>query len=146
MPNPLRLAVLGTGSISLRGILPHCTMPDVQDRLRVTAVCDTVPGRAKAAAEKFGVPQAFDDYSALLRVGEFDAITIATPIGLHYEQGRDAVNAGKHVHFNKTMTTTVAEADDLIERAARNSVKLVASPGEMLRAHNRRIREMVRNG
>jgi hypothetical protein len=103
---PLRLAVLGTGSISIRGILPHCTMPDVQDRLRVTAVCDTVPGRAQAAAEKFGVPQAFDDYDALLREGEFDTVTIATPIGLHYEQGRAAVEAGKHVHFNKTKCRT----------------------------------------
>ena len=28
---------------------------------------------------------------ALLRVGEFDLISIATPIGLHYEQGRQAV-------------------------------------------------------
>src|ERR1044071_4685099 len=101
MPAPLRLAVLGTGSISLRGILPHCTMADVQDRLRVTAVCDTVPGRAKAAAEKFGVPQWFEDEDALLREGEFDAVTIATPIGLHYEQGRKAVAAGKHIHFNK---------------------------------------------
>src|SRR5207245_11177811 len=82
---PVRLAVLGTGSISLRGILPHCTMPDVQDRLRVTAVCDTVPGRARAAAERLGVPQAFESYDELLREGEFDAISIDTPIGLHYE-------------------------------------------------------------
>src|SRR5438045_9371335 len=95
---PLRLAVVGTGSISLRGILPHCTMPDVQDRLRVTAVCDTVPGRAQAAAERFGVPQAFDDYDALLREGDFDAISIPTPIGLHYEQRRSAVAARKHAH------------------------------------------------
>jgi predicted dehydrogenase len=48
MDRPLRLAVLGTGSISIRGILPHCTMLDVQDRLRVTVVCDTVPDRARA--------------------------------------------------------------------------------------------------
>ncbi len=146
MPAPLRLAVVGTGSISLRGILPHCTMPDVQDRLRVTAVCDTVPGRARAAADKFGVAQAFESYEALLRDGECDAVSIATPIGLHYEQGKAAVEAGKHCHFNKTMTTTVAEADDLIAHAARHGVKLTASPGEMLRPHNRRIREMVRNG
>lgn len=145
MPQPLRLAVLGAGSISLRGILPHCTMPDVQDRLRVTAVCDTVPGRARAAAEKFGIPQAFEDYDTLLREGEFDAISIATPIGLHYEQGRKAIEAGKHGHFNKTMTTTVAEADALITRAEQKGVKLVASPGEMLRPHNRRIREMILN-
>jgi predicted dehydrogenase len=146
MPEPLRLAVAGAGSISLRGILPHCTMDDVQDRLRVTAVCDAVPGRARAAADRFGVPQAFDSYEELLREGEFDAVTVATPIGLHYEQGRAAIDAGKHCHFNKTMTTTCAEADDLIARAGHKGVKLVASPGEMLRPHNRRIREMIRNG
>jgi predicted dehydrogenase len=146
MSPPLRLAVVGAGSISLRGILPHCTMPDVQDRLRVTCVCDSVPGRAQAAAEKFGVPQAFDDYEALLREGDCDAVTIATPIGLHYEQGRAAIESGRHGHFNKTMTTRVDEADDLIARAERKGVKLVASPGEMLRPHNRRIREMIRNG
>ena len=28
-----------------------------------------------------------------------------------------ALEAGKHVHFNKTMTTTVAEATDLIDTA-----------------------------
>ena len=69
MSEPLRLAVLGTGSISLRGILPHCTMPDVQDRLQVMAVCDSVPGRALAAVERFDVPQAYNDYEALLREG-----------------------------------------------------------------------------
>src|SRR5438270_1314159 len=44
------------------------------------------------------------------------------------------------------MTTTAAEADDLITRAERKGVKLVSSPGEMLRPHNRRIRELIRNG
>jgi len=146
VPQPLRLAVAGAGSIALRGILPHCTMPDVQDCLRVTAVCDTVPGRARAAAERFGVPQAFESYEELLRQGDFDAVSIATPIGLHYEQVKAAIDAGKHCHFNKTMTTTVAEADELIARAERNGVKLVASPGEMLRPHNRGIREMIRGG
>jgi predicted dehydrogenase len=121
-------------------------MPDVQDRLRVTAVCDSVPGRAKAAAEKFGVPQWFESDDELLAKGDFSAITIATPIGLHYEQGKAAIEAGKHVHFNKTMTTTVDEADDLIRRAEAKGVKLVSCPGEMLRPHNRRIREMIGNG
>lgn len=146
MPEPLRLAVLGTGSISIRGILPHCTMPDVQDRLRVTAVCDTVPGRALAAAERFDVPQAYDDYDALLREGEFDAVSIATPIGLHYEQGRAAVEAGKHVHFNKTMTTTAAEATELIERAAKQDLRIVASPGEVLRPQVQAVRKAIADG
>ena len=45
---------------------------------------------------------------------QIDAVTIASPIGLHAQHGRTALLAGKHVHFNKTMTTTVAEADEPI--------------------------------
>jgi predicted dehydrogenase len=57
-----------------------------------------------------------------------------------------AVEAGKHVHFNKTMTTKVDEADRLIARAAEKGVCLVASPGMMLHPHNRRIRKLVLEG
>src|SRR4051812_8779268 len=146
MAGPLRLGVVGAGSIAVRGLLPHLSQADVQDRVRLAAVCDPVPGRAEAAAERFGVERAFEDYGALLAHGEVDAITIASPIGLHYEQGRQALLAGKHVHFNKTMTTTVAEADDLIETARARGLHLVASPGEMLRPYNQEIRRLIGGG
>jgi len=143
--NRVRIGVVGTGSIALRGILPHLTQEDVQDRLRVTAVCDPVPGRAQAAAEKFGVPAAFENYEDLLAAGDVDAVTLASPIGIHYEQGKLAIERGVHVHFNKTMTTTVAEADELISLAKSRGVKLVACPGEMLRPLNQQIRRLVMN-
>jgi predicted dehydrogenase len=73
-------------------------------------------------------------------------VTLATPIGLHYEQGRKAIERGIHVHFNKTMTTTVAEADDLIALARKGGVKLVASPGQMLVPANRAVRRLVQDG
>jgi predicted dehydrogenase len=142
----VRMGVVGAGSISVRGILPHLAIQDVHDRVRLQAVCDPVLGRAEAAAERFGIPYAFTEYEALLERGEVDAVTIASPIGLHYQQGKQALEAGKHVHFNKTMTTTVDEADDLIETAKARGLKIVASPGEMLRPHNQRIRELIQEG
>lgn len=146
MADVVRMGVVGAGSISVRGILPHLSQEDVQDRVRLTAVCDPVPGRAAAAAEKFGVTHAFTEYEDLLEQGEVDAVTIASPIGLHYEQGRMALDAGKHIHFNKTMTTTTAEATDLIERARAKGLKIVASPGEMLRPHNQRVKQLIEAG
>jgi predicted dehydrogenase len=146
MPDVVRMGVVGAGSIAVRGILPHLSLPDVQDRVRLQAVCDPAPGRAEAAAERFGIPHAFDSIEGLLAQGEVDAVSIASPIGLHYAQGRQALEAGKHVHFNKTMTTTVDEASDLIETAAGRGLKLVASPGEMLRPHNQRIKELLAGG
>lgn len=146
MSQQVRIGVVGAGSISIRGILPHLALEDVSDRVKLTAVCDPVPGRAQAAADRFGIPAAFERYEDLLDSGLVDAVTIASPIGVHYEQGVMAVERGIHLHFNKTMTTTVDEADDLIRRAAERSVKLVSSPGEMLRPRHQAIRRLIQEG
>ncbi len=146
MADYVRLGVVGAGSISIRGLLPHLSQPDVQDRVRLAAVCDPVPGRAEAAAAKFGIAKASSEYEELLANGDVDAVTIASPIGIHYDQGKLALEAGKHVHFNKTMTTTVAEANELIDLARRKDLRVVASPGEMVRPHNQRIKELIDEG
>jgi predicted dehydrogenase len=146
MTGPVRIGVVGAGSIAVRGILPHLSQSDLKDRVRLAAVCDPVAGRADAAAAKFGVDRAFVEYADLLAHGDVDAVSIASPIGLHYQQGRQALEAGKHIHFNKTMTTTVAEATDLIDLAHAKGLKIVASPGEVLRPHNQYIKELVGAG
>jgi predicted dehydrogenase len=146
MSDVVRLGIVGTGSIALRGLLPHLTMEDVQDRVRVVAVCDPVFARAEAAAAKFNVKAAYPDLASMLAAGGLDAVSIASPIGYHYEQGVMAVEAGVHVHFNKSMTTTVDEADDLITRAQARGIKLVASPGELINPRLQRIKELVQSG
>ncbi len=146
MADIVKMGVVGAGSISVRGIMPHLSQEDVQDRVKIWAICDPVAGRAQAAVEKFGGHHAFERYEDLLEKGEVDAVTIASPIGLHYEQGKQALAAGKHIHFNKTMTTTVAEATDLIDTAKRKGLKIVASPGEVLRAQNQRIKQLIKEG
>jgi len=107
---PVRMGVVGAGSIAVRGILPHLALPDVQDRVVLQAVVDPVPGRAEAAAERFGVVHSFTEYEALLEEGEVDAVSIASPIGLHYEQGKRALEAGKHVHRSTTMSALIDAA------------------------------------
>ncbi len=146
MREPLGRGVVGAGAIGIRGALSHLSLPDVQDRVRLAAVCDPVPGRAEAAARKYGVPAFYETYEELLNDPHVDAVTLCSPIGLHYEQGMMAIEAGKHVHFNKTMTTTVDEADRLIARATEKNVRLVASPGMMLHPHNQRIRRLILEG
>jgi predicted dehydrogenase len=142
---PLRIGVIGVGALTLRGILPHLTQDDVIDRARVVALCDPVLARAEAAAARYGVPRAFARVNEML-AEEIDAVTVASPIGLHYEHCRAALEAGKHVHANKTMTTTVGEADELIALAEERDLRLVASPGEVLRPQVMRTRELIETG
>ena len=146
MKDVVGMGVVGAGSIGIRAALMHLSLPDVQDRVRITAVCDPVPGRAAAAAERYSVPGAYETLNELLEDPNVDMVTLCSPIGLHYEQGMAAIRAGKHVHFNKTMCTMAAEADEMIALAAEKNVRLVASPGMMLHPYNRRIRRHLLEG
>jgi predicted dehydrogenase len=146
MSERLGIGVVGAGAIGIRGALMHLSQPDVQDRVRLAAICDPMPGRAEAAARKYGVAASYLTYEELLADPNVDAVTLCSPIGLHFDQGMQAIAARKHIHFNKTMTTTVADADALIEEAERSNVIIVASPGMMLYPHNRRIRKLILEG
>ncbi len=146
MTDIVRMGVVGAGTIAQRGIMPHLSVDDVRDRVRLQAVCDPAPGRADAAAAKFGIPYATTSFEELLENGDVTAITLCTPIGLHYEQGKAALQAGKHVHFNKTMTTTAAEATELIALAREKDLRIVASPGEVLRPQVQAVKRLVESG
>jgi predicted dehydrogenase len=145
-PQTVGIGVVGAGAIGIRGALVHLSQDDVQGHVRLAAVCDPVPGRAAAAAEKYGVDAAYLTYEELLADPNVDAITLCSPIGLHFTQGMQAIDAGKHIHFNKTMTTTVDEADAMMAAAAKAGIKIVASPGMMLHPFNQRIRRTILEG
>jgi len=143
--NKIRLGIVGAGTIALR-VLRHLVQPDVAERILLTAICDPFADRARAAAEKFGIARWFNSYPELLACDEVDAVTIASPINFHFEQVRHALLASKHVHCNKTMATSVIEAKELTQLARERNLRLVPSPGEMLRPHNQYIKEVIRRG
>jgi predicted dehydrogenase len=147
MPSdPLRIGVIGVGAVSLRGILPHLSEDDVAERVRLEALCDPALERAEAAAQRYRVPRVFRSVDQMLAEAELDAVSVASPIGLHYQHCRAALEAGTHVHANKTMTTTVGEADALIALAGERDLCIVASPGEILRPQVTRTRELIEAG
>ena len=139
------LGIVGGGTIALR-VLRHLVQPDVAERVSLAAICDPVVDRARAAAEKFGIARWFSDYQELLACDEVDAVTIASPIHFHFDQVRQALSASKHVHCNKTMAITGAEAKVLNRLARERNLRLLPSPGEMLRPHNQYIKEMLGRG
>src|SRR3982074_1769136 len=94
---PVRIGVVGVGTLSLRGILPHLSQSDVADRVTIAALADPVIDRGPHAADRFGGVPAFASLEELLAEGDVDAVTIVSPIGLHFEHARAALRAGKHV-------------------------------------------------
>lgn len=146
MADRVGMGVVGCGAIGITAALEHLSQQDVQDRVFLAAACDPAPGRAEAAAKKYNVPAFYTSLDEMLKNDTVTAVTMCSPIGLHYEQGMKAIEAGKHIHFNKTMCTTSKEATDLIKAAKKKKVKLVASPGQMIRPYNQRLRKLIKEG
>ncbi len=146
MGRRVKVGLVGLGSLAQRGILPHTFQDDAREKIEPVAVCDNVPGRAEATAEKWKWREAYTDYDEMLERADVEAVLIATPIPLHYRQVMAALQAGKHVYVQKSMTTTLAEADDVVRAARTKGLKLCSSPGEMLRPPWPQIKQVVKDG
>jgi predicted dehydrogenase len=85
-----------------------------------------VAGRNEEAARKMGASfsvASVPDYDDILRDPAIDAVHICTPNAQHYSMAKEALQAGKHVICEKPLTTTVAEADELVSLAARQGLR-----------------------
>jgi predicted dehydrogenase len=74
--------------------------------------------QAKAMKAYPGV-RIIDDGSELINRPDVDAVAIATPVASHFELAVAALDSGKHVLLEKPMCTSVAEAEELVARAAK---------------------------
>ncbi|MFN2227674.1 MAG: Gfo/Idh/MocA family protein [Anaerolineae bacterium] len=113
--NCIRLGVIGVGMI---GSL-HLKNAALLERVRVTAVCDVVPGRVRAAAAEYGC-RAYLDADELLRDGVCDAVVIATPHYDHVPIGITALDTGHHVLVEKPIAVHKAAAQRLLKAHKRN--------------------------
>lgn len=108
---PLRFALVGCGSIAPTHADALAFLP--QAALR--ACCDSVPGRAAAFAQRYGIPSL--PLENILADPAIDAVSVCTPSGLHAEIGIQALRAGKHVLLEKPMDVTLAACDALLAAA-----------------------------
>jgi predicted dehydrogenase len=115
-------------------------------RLRVGGVSDLREDRLGVARPS--VPDARLTLSAeeLLLDPEIEAVAITTPVSTHFELGRAALEAGKHVLMAKPLTATFAEAEELVEFAAERDRVLLADHTFVYTGAVRRIRRMLDEG
>lgn len=82
--------------------------------------CHDVDAEAmERKAERHGCA-IFEDYSSMIGSDEVDAVILATPNHLHYDQVIEALEIGKDVFVEKPLCGSVAEALDIKATALRN--------------------------
>ncbi len=139
----LRFGILSTAKIARDAVMP--AIQDAENAV-ITAVASRDLAKARALADRFGVPHAFGSYEEMLASELIDAVYIPLPTSQHVEWAIKAANAGKHVLVEKPLALKAAELDALIEARDRNRV--VVSEAYMVTYSPvwRKVRELLREG
>ena len=143
---PLRIGLIGTGSIATGAHLPAIARLRERGVVELVAVADVRGAVARRVADLFGAQAAYEDYRELLARPDLDAVDICTPEVLHAEQTIAAAAAGKHVLCEKPMAATVAEADAMIAACRRAGVRLMIGHSRRFTSRYRRIRAALDAG
>jgi len=138
---PFRLAIVGAGLISREAHLPAALK---SRHVELVALVDPVVARARELAADFGIrPQVAADVAEVL--GKIDGAVIAAPNKAHHPIAKTCLAAGKHVLIEKPMTTTVAEADDLLAAARASGASIAVGYVTRFRNSTRLLAELLAN-
>lgn len=114
----MKVGVIGTGKMGEYHVKTYLAL---QDHCQLVGIFDNDEDRSREIAEKYKVKQ-FLSVDELLQ--SVDAVSIAVPTDYHYEIGLACIRNKTHLLIEKPITSTVAEADDLIQKAKKAGVKL----------------------
>ena len=138
---PMGVGVVGSGLISsiyLQNMIHRF------DILEVKGLCSAHPENAKRRADEFGIPaRSMED---LLADGSVDMIVNLTPTPAHEGIIRRALEAGKHVYTEKTLTTSHESAQALRALAAEKGLYLGSAPDTFLGAALQTARRAIDAG
>jgi predicted dehydrogenase len=115
---PLRVGIVGATPARGWGTLAHLPALTALPEFTVTAVATTRAETARATADAFGVPLAFDDDASLIASPEVDVVAVTVKVTGHDALVRAALAAGKHVFCEWPLGTDLAQATALAELAA----------------------------
>lgn len=110
------------------GTSPICSMfieaASKSGKYELVAVYSRNEETGRSFAEKHGAAKVFTDLKQLAESKEFDAVYIASPNSMHFEQAKTLLQNKKHVICEKPIFSSVKELEEAFQIAEENGVYL----------------------
>jgi predicted dehydrogenase len=127
----LRVAVAGAGSFGKNHLRVYRELEAAGLGVALVAAVEPDAARAADVAAKYAIP-VFSSVDELLDADlKLNAATVAVPTVHHHAVASQLLDAGIDLLVEKPLATTLAEADDLIERASMG--QRILQPGHLER-------------
>src|SRR5690606_12413168 len=112
----------------------------------VKAVADARPERLALLAKVFPTVKGVKDADDIINDTEIDAVVVATSVFSHYALAKKALENGKHVLIEKPMTSSVAQANELIELADKKGLTLMVDHTFLYTGAVQKMKEIIDAG
>ena len=138
----VRWGIVSTGRITHQFVQDFAFVPNGE----VVAVASRSLESANEFAGEYGIPRTYADYGQMLDDADVDAVYVATPHTLHYQNTVEAIRARKHVLCEKPFTVGVREARNLFHMAEQSSVFVMEAMWTYFLPAIQKAREWVEQG
>jgi predicted dehydrogenase len=112
----------------------------------VVAITDKRPDCLKRAKEAYPHAKITKDCQEVLTSPDIDVVAVVTPVWTHYDLAKTALNNGKHVFVEKPFTANTAQAEELIELAAKKKLQIMVDHTFLFTGAVRKIRQLMEEG
>jgi predicted dehydrogenase len=119
---------------------------DRLDETELVAICDKSPVCRRKAAKAYPDVLVTADPAELMASPDIDAIAVVTPVWTHYDLAKTALLNGKHVFVEKPFTSNAAQAEELMELAARKNLKIMVDHTFLFTGAVRKIKKLLNEG
>jgi predicted dehydrogenase len=119
---------------------------DQFDGSEVVTVCDKSPAARKRIHKSYPHIGVVSETADLLSSTEIDAVAIVTPVWTHYELTKAALENGKHVFVEKPFTSDSAQAEELINLAAKKNLKIMVDHTFLFTGAVKKIGQLLEEG
>jgi len=119
---------------------------DQLDGSTVVAVCDKSPTARKRIHKSYPHVKVLSETAELMSSTDIDAVAIVTPVWSHYELTKAALQNGKHVFVEKPFTSDSAQAEELINLAAKKNLKIMVDHTFLFTGAVKKIGQLLDEG
>jgi len=135
----IRVGVMGVGHLGYHHARVYTELLNTE----VVGIVDVNPDRAAAVGELLGVPY-YSDIDKFYKHARPDAVSVVVPTVSHYETAKRALSSGVHVLIEKPVTSTVEEAEELLELAATRNLVLQVGHIERFNSAVQHVRNIIK--
>jgi len=116
---------------------------NVHPSSKVVVCCDKRNERLDFIKKNYPAIETSNNYKDILKRNDVDLIAICTPVNTHFIFAKEALLAGKHVLVMKPMTSTSAQAEELLNIAQQKNLKIFVDHTFVYTGSVRKIKDLI---